>query len=223
MLAGLVLGLAAGPVAAAETAAAKPAPAAAAKPAATALDGYTDIVLGKKTAPITVIEYASMTCTHCAQFQRDVFPEFKKAYVDSGKAKYIMRHFVLNGPDLIASMIARCAPQSRYYAFIDTLLTRQADWIPGWQAVGQPAQDATPYDLAKLAKMDAFVRPMGFTDEKLKTCLLSEKVRNDILKTRVEGLQQFQIKGTPTILINGKPFEGEHTFAAFDKALKDAK
>src|SRR5690606_13530217 len=77
-------------------------------PAPDRFDGQTDIVLGQADAPITVIEYASMTCSHCAEFHAKVFPEFKKQYIDTGKAKFILRHFVLNGPDLVASMIARC-------------------------------------------------------------------------------------------------------------------
>ncbi|MDA5193376.1 DsbA family protein [Govanella unica] len=225
LVVGLGFGLGFGPVMAAGQAPAAKAPAAAApaKPAAEVYDGYTDIVLGKKTAPITVIEYASMTCSHCADFQRTVFPQFKKDYIDTGKAKYIMRHFVLNGPDLIASMIARCSPEPRYYAFVDGLLTRQADWMPGWETMPQPAENATPYEIAKAAKMDQFVRPMGFTDAKLKSCLASDKVRTDLLKLRQEGVSEYKIQGTPTILINGKVFDGDHTFSAFDKALKAAK
>src|SRR5690606_20070793 len=81
----------------------------AAKPATRdRFDGTADIVLGDENAPITVIEYASLTCSHCAAFHANVFPEFKKQYVETGKAKFILRHFVLNGPDLAASMVARC-------------------------------------------------------------------------------------------------------------------
>src|SRR5690606_13671055 len=147
----------------------------------------------------------------------------KKHYVDTGRAKFIMRHFVLNGPDLAASMIARCAPQDRYYALIDLFLKRQSTWMPRWQAIGQPAPDATLSDLALQADMDDFVRPAGITSSRVKACLDSEDLRNDLLKMRGEGQKAFNITGTPTIIINGKVYDGEQSFAAFDKALRAAE
>lgn len=190
---------------------------------AQAFDGTSDIVLGQADAPITVIEYASMTCSHCAEFHTNVFPEFKKHYIESGRAKFVMRHFVLNGPDLAASMIARCAPQDRYYALIDLFLKRQNVWMPRWQALGQPAPDATLADLAIKADMDDFVRPAGITSSRVKECLDNEGLRNDLLKMRGAGQQEFNITGTPTLIINGKVYDGEQTFAAFDKALRAAE
>lgn len=217
-LGGLAIGLAFAPAHAAEN---KPAPAKAGT--AQTYDGYKDIVLGNKNAPITVIEYASMTCSHCAEFQKNVFPEFKKNYVDTGKAKYIMRHFVLNAPDLFASMIARCTPENRYYPMLDALLVRQADWMKGWENVRNAPENASNYDLVKAAGMDKFVRPMGFTDARLKACLASDKLRDDLFKLRQEGSQKYNITGTPTILINGEKYTGDHSFEALDKALKAVK
>ncbi len=201
-----------------------PAASAASESAPVAVDGYNDIVLGDPKAPLEVVEYASMTCSHCAAFNREVIPEFKRAYVDTGKAKYVMRHFVLNGPDLAASMIARCGATDpkRYYGYIDLFLNRQAQWIPGWQAIGEPPQDATLAELALQAKMDIFVRPTGMARDKVEACLKNDALRNDLLRRRAEGVEQHQVKGTPTIFINDKLYEGAHTFDEFDKALRAA-
>ncbi len=202
------------------------APAADKAPAASAddqtMDGYSDILLGDPKAPIKVIEYASMTCPHCAAFNKDVFHEFKKKWVDTGKANYVLRNFVLNGPDLVASMIARCVDRSQYYAYADLFLSRQAEWIPPWQNI-KPEKDSTLAELADEAEMDKFLRPTGLSKEHMNKCLLSGKLRDDLLKQRVEGTKKFDIKGTPTIIVNGETYTGPHTYEDFDKALKEVK
>ncbi|RMF12269.1 MAG: DsbA family protein [Alphaproteobacteria bacterium] len=196
-----------------------PAPATDTPASESVVDGYSDIVLGDPDAPITVIEYASMTCAHCAAFHEDVFHDFKKNYIDTGRAKFIMRHFVLNGPDLAASMVARCVDSNRYYAFIDLFLGRQAAWITPWQNV-RPAEDSTLADLAEMAEMDIFLRPTGVSTARMRACLESKKLQDDLLRQRAEGQKQYDIKGTPTIIINGKVYTGEHTYEAFEAALK---
>jgi len=85
-----------------------------------------DRILGNPEAPITIVEYASLTCPHCAHFANDVLPEIKKAWIDTGKAKLVLRDFPLDEPALRAAMIARCAPPDRYYAFADTFFAGQA-------------------------------------------------------------------------------------------------
>ena len=84
-----------------------------------------DRILGKPEAPITIVEYASLTCPHCAHFANDVLPEIKKAWIDTGKARLVLRDFPLDEPALRAAMIARCAPPDRYYAFADTFFAAQ--------------------------------------------------------------------------------------------------
>ncbi len=88
-----------------------------------------DRILGKPDAPITIVEYASLTCPHCAHFENDVLPELKKKWIDSGKAKLVLRDFPLDEPALRAAMIARCAPPDRYYAYVDTLFATQDKWV----------------------------------------------------------------------------------------------
>lgn len=186
------------------------------------VDGFTDIVLGDPDAPITVIEYASMTCGHCADFHRDVYPDFKKNFVDTGRARYIMRHFVLNGPDLAASMIARCVDSSRYHAFLNLFLGRQATWMAPWHNV-TPGDDKSLADLAEEAEMDAFLRPVGIGTEKMRACLDNGKLRDDLIKQRAVGQQEFDIRATPTLIINGQKYDGAHEYAAFARALERAE
>ncbi len=208
-----------GAIAAAEKIAPPPATPAAQKK----YDGYTDIVLGNKDAPIKVIEYASMTCGHCAAFHNDVFKDFKKNYLDTGKASYVLRNFVTNPADLVASMVARCAPTQRFYAYTDLFLTRQATWIKPWQDMGNLDPKTPLVDVAIAAKMDQFVRPAGMSLDKFKACMADDGVQEDLMRQRQEGITKFDIKGTPTIIINGKVYDGEHKYAAFEKAILAAK
>jgi len=194
-------------------------PAATTEQAAEEADAYSDIMLGNPDAPIKVIEYASLTCSHCAKFHEDVFHDFKKNYLDTGRASYVLRHFVLNGPDLAASMIARCVDDKRYYAFVNLFLSRQASWIPPWQNV-EPGEDKSLADLAAEAKMADFLRPTGVSDTKIRACLDTGKLRDDLLRVRAEGNAEYTITGTPTIIINGEKYEGPHTYEAFEQALK---
>lgn len=184
-----------------------------------------DIVLGDPAAPLEVIEYASLTCGHCAHFHTAVVKDFKANYVNTGKARYIMRHFVANGPDIAASIIARCGggddPQ-RYFAYIDLFLSRQAQWIAGWQAIGQPPENAKLPELAVLAKMDLFVRPTGMAKNKMEACLADGTLQTGLMQMRTVGAQQYDIKATPTIFINGKRYNGPLEYEAFEAALKQA-
>lgn len=184
-------------------------------------DGYTDFMIGDPDAPLTVVEYASMTCGACAAFHQNVFEEFKKNYIDTGKANFVLRHFVLNGPDLAASMIARCAGEDRYYAFIDLFLKRQSTWISPWQDL-PPNEDATLAQLAEMADMHKFLRPTGLSRDRMTACLDSGKLRDDLLRQRMEGQQQYNVAATPTVIINGETYRGGLTYEDFEKALRKA-
>lgn len=185
----------------------------------TAPDGYTDIVLGNPDAPIKVIEYASMTCSHCATFHEEVFYKFKKEYLDTGRASYVLRHFVLNGPDLAASMIARCMDENRYYPVVGLFLGKQASWIPPWQNV-TPGEEKSLADMAIEAKMDDFLRPTGIGSARIRACLDTGKLRDDLLRQRAEGDKQYSITGTPTIIINGEKYEGALEYGPFEAAIR---
>src|SRR5208337_131257 len=121
----------AGPTEAAPPAApveAAPAPAEAAKPTVAAEGPLPDMAIGNADAPVTIIEYSSLGCPHCAHFHADVFPELKSQYIDTGKVRYVMREFPLNEPSLAGAVIARCLDPSRYFAFTSLLFSKQPDW-----------------------------------------------------------------------------------------------
>ena len=164
----------------------------------------TEHVLGKAEAPITIIEYASLTCPHCAEFDKTVLPQLKTAYIDTGKAKLVYRDFPLDGVALKASMIARCLPADRYFPFIDALFKQQSSWAYG----GDPK-----VGLQRMARL------AGMSQETFDKCFDDKQIEDQVLAERLQGSQQFNIQGTPTLIVNGKASEG-NGFEDLDKMLK---
>jgi len=149
-----------------------------------------DMVLGSAKAPVTVVEYASMTCPHCAHFDETTFPEFKKKYIDTGKVRYILREFPLDPLAAAAFMLARCAGEKdtdKYYAMVDTLFRQQQQW-----AVAKP-----------LDPLLAIAKQAGLTKDKFDACLANQKLLDDIQKVRQEAIDKFKVHSTPTFFING--------------------
>jgi protein-disulfide isomerase len=166
-----------------------------------------DRILGKADAPITIIEYASLTCPHCAHFNVEVLPKLKEKWIDTGKAKLVLRDFPLDEPALRAAMVARCAPPERFYPLIDTFFAQQEQW-------------ATTRDyraaLEKLAKLG------GISNKEFAACISDKKLEDQVAQSRLTAAQQLGVDATPTFFINGKKFEGAPTLEAFDKALSGA-
>ena len=163
-----------------------------------------DVVLGKDDAPVTIVEYASMTCSHCATFHNTVYPEMKKKYIDTGKVKYILREFPLDPLAAAGFMLARCAGNDKYHAMVETLFNKQKEWV---------VQNPIPPLLA-LAKQ------AGFTQESFESCLKDQKVLEGIEAVRTHGAEKLGVNSTPTFFINGKPFRGTLTMAELDKQLE---
>jgi protein-disulfide isomerase len=165
-----------------------------------------DRVLGKSDAPVTIIEYASLTCPHCAEFDRETLPKIKENWIETGKAKLIFRDFPLDGTALRAAMVARCAPPERYFAFVDTLFQSQTTWARNdWE----PA-------LSRIAKLG------GMSDDQFKKCLTDEALGNAIVASRATATDSYKVESTPTFFINGTRFVGAQPYEAFDKALTAA-
>jgi protein-disulfide isomerase len=162
-----------------------------------------DMVLGKADAPVTVIEYASMTCGHCAAFHANTYPEFKKRYVDTGKARYILREFPLDPLAAGAFMLARCAGKDRYFPLVETLFQQQRQWT-----VQKP-----------LEPLFAIVRQAGFTQQTFDACLRDQKMLDGIEWVRQRGSEKFKVESTPTFFINGKVFRGAMTIDDMAKAI----
>ncbi len=164
-----------------------------------------DLVLGNAEAPITVVEYASMTCGHCANFHTKVFPTLKEKYVDTGKVRFIMREFPLDNLAAAASMLARCAGEGNTLPFISVLFAKQDDWA---FVKGDPRPE-----LLKFAKQ------AGFTQESFEKCLTDQKLLDDISAVRARAADTFGVNSTPTFFINGKKMSGGPTLDEFDKAF----
>jgi protein-disulfide isomerase len=161
-------------------------------------------VLGQADAPVTIIEYASMTCPHCAHFHETTYPELKKRYIDTGKVRFIFREFPLDPLAAAGFMLARCAGEGKYFPMIETLFAQQKDWV-----VQKP-----------LEPLLAIARQAGFTKESFDACLANQKVLDGIEEVRSRGVQKFQVNSTPTFFINGKKLSGAPTIEELSKQIE---
>ena len=163
-----------------------------------------DRILGNPDAPITIVEYASLTCPHCAHFANEVLPELKKKWIDTGKVKLVLRDYPLDEPALRAAMIARCAPPDRFYAYVDTFFGAQEKWV-----TAHDYRDA----LARLVKLG------GMSRDEFDNCLKNTALENKIVETRLVASKELDVNSTPTFFINGTKFTGAPTVEEFDKVL----
>jgi len=165
-----------------------------------------DIVLGKADAPVTIIEYASMTCSHCAHFANAVLPQLKEKYIDTGKVKLISREFPLDNLAAAASMLIRCAPADKQHELMATFFAKQDDWA---FVQGNPVPG-----LFKIAEAH------GFTKENFDKCLTDQKLLDGITSTREHANKTLGVRATPTFFINGKKLDRSDEIGYFDKALE---
>jgi protein-disulfide isomerase len=181
-------------------------PSAAAQAAALALTP-DDRILGKSDAPVTVVEYASLTCPHCAHFATEVLPKLKEKWIDTGKVRLVMRDYPLDEPALRAAMIARCAPADKYYPLIDTFFGAQRQWV---------LSKDYKTDLARLALLG------GVSKTQFDACLANKSVEDKVLQSRLAATQDLAVNSTPTFFINGTKFDGAPEVDAMDTALSKA-
>lgn len=174
----------------------------------------TEYALGDEKAPIVVVEYASLTCPHCATFHTKTFDFMKKVYIDTGKVRFVFRDFPFDGVALAATMLARCGGAAEtdaikgrdtYFAMINTLFYRQATWAFG----SDPEAE-----LIKIAK------EYGFTQESFDACLQNQTMYEGVLEVRKRAFETFKVDSTPTIFVNGEPFRGALTPEQMDTVLK---
>lgn len=150
--------------------------------------------IGKMDAPVTIVEYMSMTCPHCAAFHRETFDEIVKKYVDTGKVRFILREFPLDNKAVAAIMLARCAPEGQYFPLVSALFKSQMTWAMAEDVRGALLQ------MSKLA---------GFTQESFEACLTNQKLLDDVNAVRERGAKEFGVNSTPSFLINGKRYSGD--------------
>ena len=151
-----------------------------------------DKQLGKDDAKVTIVEYASMTCPHCAHFAETTFPDLKTKYIDTGKARYILREFPFDPSAEAGFMLARCA-KDNYFPMVDVLFRQQANWV------GVSNTKDALLQISKLA---------GFTQESFEACLTDQKLLDDVRAVQKRGADEFKVDSTPTFFINGKTYKG---------------
>ena len=159
-----------------------------------------DHVLGDPKAPITVIEYASLTCSHCAHFHTQILPEIKKKWIDTGKVKLVYRDFPLDQVAAKAAQIAECAGNDKYFGVLDIIFRGQSQW----------ATAADP--LAELAKP---LRIAGMGENEIKACLANDAMSNAVIKD-YQGGEAMGVNSTPTLFINGQLYRGSRSVDELD-------
>jgi protein-disulfide isomerase len=171
-----------------------------------------DFVVGDKNAPVTIIEYASLSCSHCANFHNNTLNDLIKEYVDTGKARIVFRDFPFNYPALLGSMVLRCIPEDARYDYMNALFQLQPKWV-----VRENAKSTQ--ELYKIMQSG------GMTKEEFETCTNNVELENTILQALIAAQNEFNIQSTPSFLINGNLVEGNKSIKEFrqiiDKILSE--
>jgi protein-disulfide isomerase len=167
--------------------------------------GPTDFYLGNKNAKITLIEYSSLSCPHCADFHKKVFPELKKLYIDNNKILFIHRDFPLNPSALHGAVLARCDGSDRqYFRFLKALFNSQDKWA---------------FSGDYMSKLKMTGKLAGISEERFNECMKDEKLEKQILQSRQKGSDILKISSTPSFLLNGEKIVGSSDLESFKKAI----
>lgn len=168
----------------------------------------SDYVQGSKDAPITIIEYASLSCSHCAQFHTTVYPTVKENYIDTGKALYILRPFPLNEPALRGTMLLDCVGEDegaeRYYTFAKVLFEAQSKWA---------------FDQQFLSSLKTFAKVGGVSEEAFDACMADSAREIKLLKAKLDTSENLKVPHTPYFFINGEGYAGDPTVEAMTAHL----
>lgn len=185
------------------------------------------VLMGNPKAAVTIVEFGSFSCSHCATFHKTGLPALKAKYLAGGRVSYEFRSFVRNGPDYSASLIAACLPAAAQLKLMDQLFDRQAVWLTPYMSVSQAdmaAAAALPMDrqfvqMAALGKLDDWAAGQGVPVAMARTCL-TDKVRIErIADNRLEAVEIFKLEGTPTFVMNGKTVSDSFDWATLEPAL----
>jgi protein-disulfide isomerase len=182
--------------------AAKPTPAV--QQALAAQPPLPDIVQGRADAPATIIEYGSLTCSHCAAFHHDVWPKLKAKYVDAGKAKFIFREFPLDPLAAGAFVLARCAGDEQRAGVIDRLFDHQSDWA---------------FAADSFARLKQQLAAAGMTEGQIDACLKDQALYDKVKDMQAVAAAKLDVRATPTFFVEGVRLDGEHKLEDFDKIL----
>ena len=165
-----------------------------------------DFVIGNEDAKITIIEYASLSCSHCADFHVNTLETLKKEYIDTGKVRMVFRDYPFNYPALLGSMVLRCIPENYRYDYMNALFKLQTDWV-------NKKNKKTIQELYKIMQSG------GMTKEEYDACIYNTELENEILEGVMEAQNQFNIKSTPSFIINGKLIEGNKSIKEFRQII----
>ena len=164
------------------------------------------IISGNENAKITIIAYESLTCSHCANFHKDIYPQLKKEYIDTGLAKIEFRHFPLDIAAFNASKIAQCK-NDQSLQILESLYSNQQAWVKG-----NTAEEANN-------NLKKFIKDEGFNID-FDKCITNKKIEDFVLNDRVEGSKKYKVNATPTIIINDKKFEKSLNYKNLKKSLE---
>jgi protein-disulfide isomerase len=164
-----------------------------------------DVPLGKDDAPVTIVEYASMTCSHCAAFYATTFPELKSKYIDTGKVRFILREFPLDPLATAGFMLARCAGPDKRNAMVDLLFAQQKNWA---------------FTEKPIEALSNLVKQTGMTQETFESCLKDQALYEKVNDVRNRAAEKFGINATPTFFFNGRKQTGEISPEKLDTLLE---
>lgn len=166
---------------------------------------YGELSMGDPNAPVTIIEYASLTCSHCASFHNTILPEIKKNYIDTGKARLVYRNFLLNQYDMYASMISRCATPEKSFGLMSLFFSRQSTWLN---------QDY-------LNQLASLARRAGMSRASVDACMANTELQENLIEMQTYGSEVDNVTATPTFIINGTVVSGANRDAII-AAVEDA-
>jgi protein-disulfide isomerase len=164
-----------------------------------------DVALGPADAKVTIVEYASLTCGHCAAFHEKTFPELKKRYIDTRKVRFILREFPLDPLATAGFMLARCEGEGKYYPITDLLFDQQKAWA---------------FTNKPLDALQQMMRQAGFSKEKFESCLKDQQLYDAVNAVRKRAEEKFKVNSTPTFFINGQRHSGNLSLDELEKILK---
>ncbi len=164
-------------------------------------------VQGSMDAPVTMIEYSSLTCPHCATFHAEALPKIKEKYIDTGKVRLVMRDFPFDRVGLSAAIAGRCVDEKRYFGLLEVLFKQQRKW----------ATDKDP-----IGAIGRITRLAGLSEKDLQACFANEELANAILARRITAEKDYKVNSTPTFFINGEKVEGAQPFEEFEKVIEAA-
>ncbi|MEL6678036.1 MAG: DsbA family protein [Pseudomonadota bacterium] len=168
-----------------------------------------EMVVGDENAPVTIIEYASFTCPHCARFHESVYPQIRENFIDTGKAKLVFREVYFDRYGLWAGMLARCDGGSRYFGIVDRLFKQQADW----SRAGEPTD--------VVAAMRRIGATAGLTNDQMDSCLQNGAMAKALVEEYQKNAEADNVRGTPQFVINGRGYSNM-PYSQFEEAINEA-